>query len=315
MNNIVYDFQNWRNGSQLLENLLDPRIAAPLSESGTEIERKWLLQQYLTDTGGYLDIFKIEGAIVRRHIRVRQWYLSVEPELRFRENVEYFKDEYGKLVAQRPQYYLAHKSNGDMARKEIEIEVNRETAIKIFAYLNSRASINIEQLAVTKDFYVFTIAGTPQTFEYSLVDMNSVSKFGYLEVEFISVEEAEAFTLPIEVGKLIDREITKEKNYKMKNYWAMTRSQYYDTEKIALPDKRSFNKKKNALETCFVEDMIQGLQDALKKFGNLPIVLAHEDGSISKIGTSIVGMELSKPGDSHKERCIMLADGFNWRDE
>lgn len=155
----------------------------------TEIERKFLIDTLPADLP------------LKRACQVYQAYLSLDPEVRIRRNVKDGRDT---------AYFLTIKSGHGLVREEVELDLAE-------AHFYALAKM-IERPFVSKDFWVYQLPDGLEL-ECSLVDRGTDSEFMYAEIEFPSVDAAEAFTaLPI-----FKREITEDPAYRMKNYWEKTR--------------------------------------------------------------------------------------------
>ena len=159
------------------------------SDQFIEIERKFLLSSFPTDLP------------LKEEFQVYQAYLSINPEVRIRRN-----EKNGKDTA----YYLAIKSSGEMIRKEIEFPISRE-------HFYALAEM-VTQPFITKDFRIYQLQDN-LLLECSHVDKGRNTEFMYAEVEFPSVQAAEAFKLLPN----FTTDVTKDSSYKMKNFWKRTR--------------------------------------------------------------------------------------------
>lgn len=152
-----------------------------------EIERKWLLNS-LPDLNW------------DHRYEVHQSYLSYgNPEVRIRTKKSIYDNE---VFSPR----MTFKSDGTIAREEIEFDISEESYNKLLNLVNGEY--------ITKDFCIYWFDG--YELEISVVDNNA---FVYCEVEFDSIEDAEKFILPFSDAI----EITYNSEYKMKNYWKKTR--------------------------------------------------------------------------------------------
>ncbi len=134
-----------------------------------EIERKFLVEQIPDLTG-------------IRHSKIVQGYISFSPETRIRK-----KDD---------TYYLTKKGEGMVAREEIEIEVSKKEADAYFERVISnliektRYYIPLGKLTAELDIYEGKFKG--------LV---------VVEVEFESLDDANAFVPPLWFGEDISNNI------------------------------------------------------------------------------------------------------------
>jgi hypothetical protein len=173
-----------------------------------EIERKWLLKRLP-------EIVKLKPVKL-----IKQGYLTVKPEVRIREKWSSYSGY---------SYKLEVKSDGDLTRKEIPVDLNKDQ----YEHLKS---IIMEPM-ITKDYYSFVDSRKDdksdidldnmennKVIEISFVDKGIPSQFIYMEVEFKSEEEAKAYVLPdYIINECEPVEVTYDPEYKMKNYWSRTR--------------------------------------------------------------------------------------------
>lgn len=149
---------------------------------GKEIERKWLLTQIPEG---------LENAI---HREIQVIYLSICPEVRLRRIYNYHTKEV--------KYVATIKSCGGLERAEFEIPVDEiiwMEAIKIYA-------------PVIKDLYEIAYEG--YNIEFNNVENGDMF---YAEVEFITIEEANAYIFPY--TQYLNKEVTEDYRYKMREYW------------------------------------------------------------------------------------------------
>ncbi len=127
-----------------------------------------------------------------------QWqgYLATDPEVRIRRTENH--------TAGTETYILCIKSVGDLVRHEVETDITREQ----FEELASMLSYPL----IHKELHAYQLPDG-HVMECSRVDEGA---FSYAEVEFASVEEANAWTPPDWLG----REMTYEKGFKMRQYWS-----------------------------------------------------------------------------------------------
>ena len=151
-----------------------------------EIERKWKI------AGFPASLAPIRSA------HMRQGYLSVAPVVRIR-------DEGGR-------YVLCFKGPGTLAREEIELPLDEETFGRLEALIG--------RPLVTKEYRAYRLPGG-EVLEVSLVDEGQPTEFYYAEVEFPSVEAANAFTPPEGLG--LGEEMTQHAGFSMSRYWRYTR--------------------------------------------------------------------------------------------
>lgn len=156
-----------------------------------EIERKFLIEKFP-------NLPLKEGSVVE------QGYLSDSPEVRFRRKMV-IHDGYDKC-----SHICCVKGDGDLTRPEVEFEIDEQT------YLDVKRKIGLT--FISKACSSYELPGG-LLLECSLVDSSMPTKFMYAEVEFETEEQASAFIPPSFLGE----EVTKDKSYKMKNYWKRTR--------------------------------------------------------------------------------------------
>lgn len=155
---------------------------------GQEIERKFLMSGFPKELVPFVES------------KVYQAYASMDPEIRIRKK-ELGTDE---------SYFITFKSDGDLARSECEFPIEGWAYDEILKI--------IDRHPIFKDHKKYDI-GNGLVLEVSYVENN----FYYGEVEFKSVEEAENWAQPAMLSKYILRDITYNKDFKMKNYWKRTR--------------------------------------------------------------------------------------------
>ena len=146
-----------------------------------------------------------EGLEVLRRAEVKQGYISTgEPEARIR----WTKDEH------KTTYKLAFKTDGTLAREEVEFDISKENYNQLKGLLKGEM--------ITKDYRVYALPNDYRL-EVCKVDAGMPTEYMYAEVEFESIEEAKAFdtqAIPYFV-----KEVTEDRSYNMKKYWDRTRGQ------------------------------------------------------------------------------------------
>lgn len=156
-----------------------------------EIERKFLLSRLP-------DITPVKV------INIYQGYVSVDPEVRIRSYEVVEGDDKGHK-----DYKITVKGDGDLLREEIETYISEEFFNQTVAF--------IKHPLIHKRFFIYNVNG--RRLECSIVDEELKTKFIYGEVEFQSESDAEDYEWPFS-GAF---DVTREKRYKMKNYWKRTR--------------------------------------------------------------------------------------------
>ncbi len=146
-----------------------------------EIERKFVVK--------YLP----EGIYDAPYTDIRQSYISVEPVIRIRKADD--------------EYILTIKGRGDISREEKEIFISRQE------YENLRKKTETREVVKRRYFYPLEDGHTAEIDIYE----GELDGFKIVEVEFESIEEAEAFTPPDFFGKDVSR-IDDYKNVKLALY-------------------------------------------------------------------------------------------------
>ena len=155
-----------------------------------EIERKWLLRQ-------------LPARPADSKYWIEQFYVSLEPEIRLRRCKPNGDYENTKPLV------MTLKGNGTISREEVEIPITEEF------YEKTLDMVNLDP--IQKHFLKFFENG--HVIEVSVI-LND-EKFVYAEVEFPSEAEANAYQFPW--PDLVEREVTDDPNFKMKNYWKRIR--------------------------------------------------------------------------------------------
>lgn len=165
-----------------------------------EIERKWKFNMEKVPTA--------ESSTITKY---RQAYLSIKPEVRIRGKQTLGNPESPEcmgICCTSETYMLCMKGEGDIARDELQKELTEEE-FKMAMRIGNLADEDFAH----KEYYRIDIDG--HTLVVGTVDKGTTTEFCYGEIEFASIEEANAFTPPEWFGE----EITYDDNYKMKNYW------------------------------------------------------------------------------------------------
>ncbi|MDD2361444.1 MAG: CYTH domain-containing protein [Oscillospiraceae bacterium] len=149
-----------------------------------EIERKFLINSFPDD------LPLIEEAVVY------QGYISVNPIVRIRS----------KTSSKGTDYILCFKGKGTLVRQETEIEIDEHTFKELKKLLNAPM--------IRKDYRVFRLPDG-YNLECSLVDKGEPTEFMFAEIEFETLEQAEAYNPP----ELLNREVTRDGSYGMATYW------------------------------------------------------------------------------------------------
>ena len=160
-----------------------------------EIERKWNVK-------GWPDA----GMVPVKEEYMRQGYVSVKPTVRIRLEQEKGKD---------PEYIMCLKSKGGMARNELEFPISGADFERIEEF------IGLPLIEKTRRTYRMSDG---LFLEVNLVDPGLDTSFMYAEVEYGTVEEAEAWTAPAELKEYLSEEVTGVPGSSMGAYWKRTRS-------------------------------------------------------------------------------------------
>lgn len=167
-----------------------------------EIERKFLVKRFP-------DLEELDKALglklLSEHV-IEQSYVcwdDVEVRLRKKEPV---KDGSKK-------YSLSAKDDGDIKRSEVTIYLVEKDYLALMGVVKGEP--------ITK-LYRRYLMGGGKILEISVVDKGKNTEFMYGEIEFENVDEAEGFDLKI-LGDLVEKDVTFEDEWKMKNYWGRTR--------------------------------------------------------------------------------------------
>jgi adenylate cyclase len=150
-----------------------------------EIERKFLINEF-PDMVPVCSHFILQG------------YLSISPEVRIRSM--------SPICPGAETYTLTVKSDGDVAREEIEIPLTREQF--------HRLQELVPGTMIHKEYRKYKLPNGTEV-HCSRVDKHFEGTFMYAEVEFSPVEDPWAFVPPEWFGE----DITMREEYKMKNYW------------------------------------------------------------------------------------------------
>lgn len=151
-----------------------------------EIERKWLLK-------------RVPATPADAKYFVEQFYLSLDPEVRLRRAVPN-----GDYPSKAP-YRIAIKGNGTLSREEIQCEVSEDF------YNRARDFVNLQ--TIEKHYLEYNVNGS----EVGVAVVLTNPGFIYAEVEFETEEEAMAYQFPW--PDIVEKEITDDLSYKMKNVW------------------------------------------------------------------------------------------------
>ena len=159
-----------------------------------EIERKWLVKGWP------------EGLPLLYEQNMRQGYLVVNPTVRIREE---------QKTGKKKHYILCFKSSGTLARKEIEMEIEREK----FEELEDL--IGHPLIPKTRRTYALPDGNR---LEVNEEDKGLETEFMYAEIEYKTEEEAREWE-PLSAGleEYLDQEVTEVPGQTMGAYWIRTR--------------------------------------------------------------------------------------------
>lgn len=159
-----------------------------------EIERKFLLEQFPPDVrDNHGNPIPVENSVI-----MFQGYLSDQtPTVRIRKAQE----QNGNTT-----YRLCFKGKGTLIREEIEMDLTAEQ----YQQLESLLAIP----PIKKDFITYRLP-SGDLLECNLVEEGTPEEFRYAEVEFPSIEAANAFQPPSFLGK----DVTEEPGYSMSALW------------------------------------------------------------------------------------------------
>lgn len=141
---------------------------------GMEIEKKFVPNEIPKDLAQF------------KNHKIEQAYLNTAPVVRIRK--------------QDDEYYLTYKGGGMMAREEYNLPLNAES----YQHLREKADGNI----ITKTRYLIPINDGNLTAELDIFE-GKFSGMLLVEVEFDSIEQADAFQKPDWFGE----EVTHDKMY------------------------------------------------------------------------------------------------------
>mgnify|MGYP003272472872 FL=1 len=141
---------------------------------GMEIEKKFIPNEIPKDLAQF------------KYHKIEQAYLNTAPVVRIRK--------------QDDEYYLTYKGGGMMAREEYNLPLNAES----YQHLREKVDGNI----ITKTRYLIPINDGNLTAELDIFE-GKFSGMLLVEVEFDSIEQADAFQKPDWFGE----EVTHDKMY------------------------------------------------------------------------------------------------------
>lgn len=132
--------------------------------------------------------------------QVEQGYLSTTPCVRIRS----------KKTEDSVDYKLCIKGQGTLVREEVELSLDEDRFTRLKNLLHGEM--------IRKDYRIYQLPDG-RKLECSLVDGGTENAFLYAEVEFPTVEEANAFVPPAFLGE----DVTEVPGSSMSSYWERTR--------------------------------------------------------------------------------------------
>ena len=173
-----------------------------------EIERKWMV-------GGWPENEEKGISLTPLYTEVQeQGYLHADvPIVRIRreERVEHP----ACCAAPSVQYVLCFKSAGRLARQEIEVVIPEDKFLELKDMIGKPLIEKIRRAYALPD---------GKTLEVNLVDRGLPTQFWYAEVEYGSVEEANAWDpSAVGLGAYLHDDVTHQPGQSMSAYWLATR--------------------------------------------------------------------------------------------
>lgn len=166
-----------------------------------EIERKWLLR-------------RVPSMKPQTSKWVNQFYVSTEPEIRLRSTRS-------RDSADDWKYFLTIKGEGLLSREEVEVPIDGKSYLLAWDLCNCKE--------VHKNFMMYHEGD--KDIEVSVILDHP--DFIYAEVEFESEDEANSYEFPW--PDIVEKEITYDPEYKMKNYWKRINARSDSEEQGANP--------------------------------------------------------------------------------
>ncbi len=162
-----------------------------------EIERKWNVEGW--------PVLRYGLKMIEEH-KMRQGYLNVRPTVRIREEARTGGDT---------EWILCLKSQGTIARQEIEIRITQETFAEI------EEMIGIPLIEKTRRTYQLPDG---LKLEVNHVDAGLPTEFWYAEVEYESMEQARSWD-PAAAGlsSYLQDDVSEEPGQSMGAFWEVTR--------------------------------------------------------------------------------------------
>lgn len=124
-------------------------------------------------------------------------------------------DTYYSIVPKLQDCRLTIKTGNGLSRDEAEVKLSTKNCQELMAAVKGPP--------IEKFHYKFdSLDG--HVIEFSVVDPCLDDTIMYAEVEFESEEEANAWVPPVEFTEAVEREVTGDDFYQLKNYWRRTRN-------------------------------------------------------------------------------------------
>ena len=173
-----------------------------------EIERKWMVSGWPEDVAKDVPLTLLYTELQE------QGYLHADiPIVRIRREE---RVEHPACCAQPSiQYVLCFKSAGRLAREEIELAVPEDKFQELKTMIGKPMIEKIRRGYALPDGH---------TLEVNLVDRGLPSQFWYVEVEFGSIEEANAWNpATFGLGEYLNDDVTELPGQSMSAYWSVAR--------------------------------------------------------------------------------------------
>lgn len=167
-----------------------------------EIERKWLMK-------GRPVLYLLDQSFIR------QSYIIAEDDYEVRLRGRFDYDSYYSTAPKPADYKLTIKMGNGISRDECEVKLSSETAQEL--------SAAVRGAPITKQFCTFALPHSELKLHWNVVDPELDTGFIYAEVEFPSQAMAEKFVPTGAFAEMIEREVTGDEYYQLKNYWRRTR--------------------------------------------------------------------------------------------
>ena len=158
-----------------------------------EIERKWVVEDWP------------EGLPLIKTQDMRQGYISVRPTVRIREEA---------LRGGETEYIVCFKSDGLLAREEVEIPVSENDFRRLEGIIGKPLIRKVRRVYRLPD---------GNELEVNLVDADQPESYMYAEIEYASVDEAENYFPGPELQDYLSNEVTGVPGSSMGAYWERTR--------------------------------------------------------------------------------------------